>query len=112
MKRWGTQDGPLHPDDETLLLLLEGELDSRESNRVTAHVRECWRCRARSERQRRSICAFVEFRDREILPNLPPPRADNQAFAARLVRLERGLPPVGTKAQMRLLLQGVVEVFV
>jgi hypothetical protein len=62
-----------HPPPPVLLLHQEGELGSRESAAVDRHMAECWECRAQADLLRRGICEFMGYRQRVLLPPIPPP---------------------------------------
>lgn len=73
-----------HPDPSVLMLHIERELGRRDSAELERHMAGCWECRAVYERLNRGIYAFMEYRNRVILPkSLPPPAAWNR-FERRL----------------------------
>src|SRR5262245_37058723 len=73
-----------HPDENQLLLALEGELTPEESATIDRHLGSCWECRARSHELQRGILAFVEYREKRYLPSLAPPPHDFRDFPRQL----------------------------
>jgi len=73
-----------HPDENQLLLALEGELTPEESATIDRHLGSCWECRARSHELQRGILAFVEYREKRYLPSLAPPPHDFGDFPRQL----------------------------
>src|SRR5262245_48874310 len=77
-------DADGHPDENQLLLALEGELSSAEVVQIEQHLGTCWSCRARSHEMQRGILAFVEYREKRYLPSLDGPRSDFGGFPTAL----------------------------
>jgi hypothetical protein len=73
-----------HPDENQLLLALEGELTPEDSATIDRHLGSCWECRARSHELQRGILAFVEYREKRYLPSLAPPPHDFRDFPRQL----------------------------
>src|SRR5215813_13580307 len=88
-------DADGHPDENQLLLALEGELPSAEATQIEQHLERCWNCRARSHEMQRGILAFVEYREKRYLPSLEPPPNGFRGFPARLRTAVRESQPVG-----------------
>ena len=67
-----------HILDEELVRLADGELSSRRSAEVVAHLEACWDCRARREEIESTITGFVRSHHAEFdaqLPSATGPRA-------------------------------------
>jgi len=79
-------DADGHPDENQLLLALEGELPSAEAMQIEQHLGTCWSCRARSHEMQRGILAFVEYREKRYLPSIDTPPNDFRGFPAALKR--------------------------
>lgn len=62
-----------HPEDLDLLRLLDGELPSAQAKTIQRHLETCWHCRTERNELQASIDAFVRYRERILLPHLPPP---------------------------------------
>ncbi|MBA3632446.1 MAG: hypothetical protein H0W58_06510 [Acidobacteria bacterium] len=65
-KNWTAADW--HPEDEVLLMSLDGELEAKETNIVRSHLDSCWSCRSRSERLQAGISAFMDYHDAVLTP--------------------------------------------
>jgi hypothetical protein len=78
-----------HLSDQTILLALDGEMGSRETDRVKTHLEACWTCRVRREQIERVISDVVEFEshDEVILQLLPRPRDRRSSFLLKLDEL-------------------------
>jgi len=67
-----------HLSDQELLLDVDGELSTHDEKLVRAHLKACWKCRARRQELDRAIADFVRFHKAESDAKLPPitgPRA-------------------------------------
>ena len=62
-----------HPTEEQLLLLLDGELPSREASDIQAHLQLCWECRGKSLKLQNGIYAFVNYMQECFLPKVGEP---------------------------------------
>lgn len=62
-----------HPLRETLLLFVDGELPSRESAQLEAHLEACWPCRVKTKKLQEAIANIIEF-DEVLTPHLVPPQ--------------------------------------
>ena len=84
-----------HLTDQILLMELDGELPTSETNSVRAHLDSCWKCRARRQELERSITDFMQVYQQEPDPQLPPaagPRAMLRARLAQSAEAERKKP--------------------
>src|SRR5215510_13432890 len=93
-------DADGHPDENQLLLALEGELPSAEAMQIEQHLGGCWSCRARSHELQRGILAFVEYREKRYLPSLPPPPHDFGGFRGQLRTAAAEIPMESTRAKV------------
>src|ERR1019366_5664577 len=81
MNRSHWQDRTEHPAADVLLLHLEGELDRRDADSVSAHVASCHECRATCEQLGRGMSRFTALRDQAVIP---PPVQQRSLFYERL----------------------------
>jgi hypothetical protein len=75
----------VHPDPENLLRLVDGELPSREIERVKQHLEACWQCRAEMDGLEKAAAECVRYRKLEnsLMPEAPRPWFDiRREFAA------------------------------
>jgi hypothetical protein len=79
-----------HPAPEELLLAREDELPREEAEPILAHIHQCWQCRARVERYKRGIDAYVQFRKIHLDPAAAPRPGGWLRLAARLRVAESG----------------------
>jgi hypothetical protein len=89
-----------HPNEDQLLLTLEGEVVAEEAARVQQHLAGCWSCKARYEEMQRGILAFVEYREKRYLPALESPSSDSSGFRARLRSMTGEAPAVPLQAKI------------
>lgn len=84
-----------HLTDELMLMLVDGELSTRQAGRARKHLETCWNCRARLERIEETISLFIEFRQMVQNPAMPEPPNRWGNFKALLnrVRLEADETP-------------------
>lgn len=73
-----------HPAEDELIGLVDGQLSAKKSSKLHAHLKDCWTCRATTERLQRSISSFVEFVDHEFTPSLGTPPGNWKKFQSRL----------------------------
>jgi hypothetical protein len=71
------KDPDWHPDAGDLLLYLDGEQPSGKAARIRLHLEACWACRVEAEKVSQTISAFMDYRNRILLPSLPS--LENQA---------------------------------
>lgn len=69
-----------HPNEEALLMLLDGELSAREAGDVRQHLETCWSCRAELEKIEETISLFVDFKRKVQTPLSPPPPGNWSGF--------------------------------
>ncbi len=72
-----------HPDASTLLLHLEGELEESLRDEVSAHLQDCWLCRAECQRLNQGMYNFVDYWERTVEPSAVQPPGGG-AFHRRL----------------------------
>src|SRR5215469_3376394 len=87
--KWTSLIKPKHASDQELLLLLDGELKSREADLLRAHLAACWECRVRHDETADAIRDFVGYR-RQSLGTAPPGGWPN--LRHRLQQIERAQP--------------------
>jgi hypothetical protein len=73
-----------HPDNDTILLSIEGELAEPIHSAVQRHLRECRQCRSLGDRLQRGMLAFTKFRQEHFIDGLQPPPRDWSGFVLRL----------------------------
>jgi hypothetical protein len=81
-KNWTAADW--HPEDEDLLMLLDGELEAKESNTVRTHLDSCWSCRTRCERLQAGISAFIDYNESVLTPMVKSTPESWGNFGSRL----------------------------
>ena len=88
-----------HPDEKKLLLLLDGELNSREARAIGIHLQRCRECRAKTQTLLEGLNALAEYTRAAFLPGVgAPPKGWNE-FPALLDRIATaGECPSRTKA--------------
>jgi anti-sigma factor RsiW len=62
-----------HPSEDDLLLYGDGELPPRKATRIRDHLKQCWPCRVRAEKNERMISRLVDYLNLDFAPNLPLP---------------------------------------
>ncbi|MGE0131549.1 MAG: zf-HC2 domain-containing protein [Blastocatellales bacterium] len=73
-----------HPDEEEMLVFLDGEASERQTEKVRAHLEGCWACRTQRDKLDRAIAAFMDYCKADAADaSTLPPRASLQ-FAERL----------------------------
>lgn len=83
----------LHPSDQQLIQLSDGELQRSHTAKVQAHLAACWECRARTANLQRTVIDFVAV-DRQSLDSQLPPAAGARAqLKAQMAEAARNLPP-------------------
>jgi len=89
MTKWKKDD---HISDQNLLRFADGELSSRETSRIYAHLEACWKCRTRRLELDQTIADFVLAQRRltqNALPVIEGPRALLRARLQQLQIVER-----------------------
>jgi anti-sigma factor RsiW len=59
---------PAHPDEQKLLLLLDGELTLRDARPIRKHLERCRACRAKVRTMQAGLCALAEYGRADLLP--------------------------------------------
>jgi hypothetical protein len=77
----------LHLSDEELLLAADGELPTRRTVQVRAHLSACWDCRARMSELEGTIADFARVHRQTLDPQLPPIAGPRALLSARLDEL-------------------------
>jgi hypothetical protein len=70
------RDQLAHPDDEELLLYLDGEVDGSAAEATRRHLDSCWTCRMRASNIQAAIIEYARERERSGVPNPPAPWRD------------------------------------
>jgi hypothetical protein len=73
-----------HLSDEDLIRSLDGELSSRQSGKIDAHLLSCWSCRGRKHVIEEGIRDLVDYQNAVAAPYLPPSMEQRAIFIARL----------------------------
>jgi len=76
-----------HIPDEELVRWADGELSSKRSAEVEAHLEACWDCRARMEEIQTTMTALVRIHHAEFDALLPPAAGPRALLRARLTEL-------------------------
>jgi hypothetical protein len=63
-----------HPPREMLLLFVDGELASKESAQLEAHLEACWPCRVKTKKIQEAIADIIEFDEQVLTPRIIPPQ--------------------------------------
>jgi hypothetical protein len=88
-----TQDS--HPTDQDLLLAADGELQPARAAQVSAHLSECWPCRARKQELEQAIVDFIRLHRGHLDPLLPPAAGPRALLRARLAEMASVPQPGG-----------------
>lgn len=88
-----------HPEEQQLLLLLDGELNSREGKSLASHLQWCRECRAKRQTLLEGLDALAEYSQSVLAPAAGrPPKGWNE-FPALLDRIATAVDkPNRTKA--------------
>lgn len=68
-----------HPDPDSLLLFLDGELEPKRAGQIQAHLAACWQCRTELEELQKTISESVRYRQtvfQSCFPSPPAPWCD------------------------------------
>jgi hypothetical protein len=87
------REAMMHLSDEDLLSEADGELDTRRSAEVRAHLGACWSCRARARTLEAAIGAFVAARETDDDTQIAPADGPRALLRARLAQLTRDDEP-------------------
>ena len=74
----------IHPSDQDLLLLADGELSSQRAAQIQNHLSACWTCRTRMAELERSIADFIHLYRAEFEGRLLPIDGPRALLRARL----------------------------
>ena len=85
-----------HPDEQKLLLLLDGELSSQEKSEIEEHLHRCWECRTKAQKLQNGIYAFVEYAETSFSPKVGAPPNGWRGFDALLDHATIGAAPPRT----------------
>ena len=80
----------LHPSDQDLLQLADGELPARRATRIREHLAACWNCRTRMAEIEGTIGEFMRMHRQTLDPQLPPMAGPRALLKARLAELAQG----------------------
>jgi len=78
-----------HLSEEQLLMLVDGELSSKESGNAREHLETCWTCRGELEKIEETISTFVEFRKKIQTPLTEPPPNNWSNFNRQIAKIKR-----------------------
>jgi hypothetical protein len=81
------RDENIHPSDQDLLLVADGEVPERSAAEVRAHLEACWQCRARMAEIEGTIVDFVRAHANAAEHQLPPAAGPRALLRARLAEL-------------------------
>jgi hypothetical protein len=90
-----TQDS--HITDQELLLAADGELPPARAAQVSAHLSECWPCRARKQELEQAIVDFIRLHRGHLDPLLPPVAGPRALLKARLAEMASVSQPRGNR---------------
>ena len=63
-----------HSGEALLLLLLDGELNPRETEAISIHLQRCGHCQATMQQLQKGIEAFLEYSQATLLPIVSAPQ--------------------------------------
>lgn len=78
-----------HLSEETLLMLVDGELSAKEASNAREHLETCWTCRNELENIEETISTFVEFRKKIQIPRSPLPPNNWSNFNQKIKEIKR-----------------------
>ncbi|SRR5579875_208340 len=81
-----------HLTDQELLLAADGELPPARAAQVSAHLSECWPCRARKQEIEQAIVDFVRLHRDHLDPLVPPAAGPRALLKARLAEMAVAQP--------------------
>jgi hypothetical protein len=73
-----------HLSDETISMLVSGELQQSDETRVQAHLAKCWQCRGRRDAFEKAAQQVVGYRKARLEAELPPDPDRRDLFLAEL----------------------------
>jgi len=77
----------IHPTDQDLLLVADGELPARRADKIRAHLAACWNCRARMAETEGAITDFTKAYRQSLDVHLPPVAGPRALLKAQLADL-------------------------
>ncbi len=77
-----------HLPKEHLLMLVDGELPTKDASRAREHLETCWTCRGDLEKVENTISQFIEFRNKVQIPLSPSPPRKWDRFNAELIAVK------------------------
>ncbi len=83
----------LHPSDQDLLQLTDGELPTRRATQIRGHLAACWNCRRRMAEIEATILEFMQMHGETLDAQLPPIARPRAQLKARLAELTHGARP-------------------
>lgn len=75
-----------HPSNQELLLVADGEIGSRRTASIRAHLASCWTCRTRMKEIEDTIAGLVHAYHDHLDRQLPPSAGPRALLMARLAR--------------------------
>jgi len=84
------RDENIHPSDQDLLLVADGEVPESRAAKVRVHLEACWQCRARMAQIEATIVDFVRANADSGEFKLPPAAGPRALLKARLAELAEG----------------------
>ncbi len=79
-----TDESKEHLLKERLLMLVDGELSTKEAARAREHLETCWTCRSDLEMVEETISEFMDFRKKIQLPLAPAPPKNWGGFSSSM----------------------------
>ncbi|MGB9236407.1 MAG: hypothetical protein WCC04_18520 [Terriglobales bacterium] len=76
-----------HPSDQELILMADGELPTRDTGQVRAHLAACWHCRSRMAEIEGTIADFARAYRQTLDSQLPPIDGPRALLKAQLAEL-------------------------
>src|SRR6476620_801318 len=64
-----------HPPRAMLMLLVDGELATKEATQLEAHLEACWACRAKTKKIQEAIADIIDFDEQILTPRITPPQS-------------------------------------
>src|SRR5688500_15399110 len=90
----------LHPEDERLLSLVDGELSPEQTATVQSHLASCAECRDRTEQLRLTLADY-DAHHRELKGQAPPPPTPWPDIQKRMHELDAGRVLIRRKPPLR-----------
>jgi len=64
-----------HPPRAMLMLLVDGELATKEATQLEAHLEACWACRSKTKKIQEAIADIIDFDEQILTPRISPPQS-------------------------------------